>query len=214
MKDVINEFFLDGDSVKFFPSLHNCIQIADCVFPRLSTDACLFLGFELTNHVAAYRSHGHVFDDEDADELNIKNNVDISKFTQKENDIISYLSGYVCSTFARRIRNSKTWKSKQNQDSLLSAKVEICDDSMLIDARNRGGLWKVRPEITTIFSVAEIFFKSSTSGIVRSINTKKIIEKLMVNSEIFINYYSVYNDTPEEVEKEVALNLLEHMLTL
>ena len=56
---------------------------------------------------------------------------------------------------------------KQNQDSLsilLSAKVDIsADDSMLIDARNRGGLWKVRPGITTMFSVAEIFFKSSTS---------------------------------------------------
>ena len=66
----------------------------------------------------------------------------------------------VCSTLARRIRNSKTWKSKQNQDSmsiLFSAKVDISDDdSMLIDARHRGGLWKVRPEITTIFSVAEI----------------------------------------------------------
>ena len=36
----------------------------------------------------------------------------------------------------------------------------------------------------------------------------------MVNSEILINYYSVYNDTPKEVEKEVALNLLERMLTL
>ena len=36
----------------------------------------------------------------------------------------------------------------------------------------------------------------------------------MVNSEILINYYSVYNDTPEEVEKEVALNLLDHKLTL
>ena len=36
----------------------------------------------------------------------------------------------------------------------------------------------------------------------------------MVNSEILINYYCVYNDTPGEVEKEVALNLLDHMLTL
>ena len=36
----------------------------------------------------------------------------------------------------------------------------------------------------------------------------------MVNSEILINYYGVYNDTPEEVEKEVALNLLDHILTL
>ena len=89
----------------------------------------------------------------------------------------------VCSTLARRIRNSRTWKSKQNQDSmsiLLSAKVDISDDdSMLIDARNRGDLWKVQPEITTIFSVAETFFKSSTCtpDVVRSINTKKIIEK-------------------------------------
>ena len=118
--------------------------------------------------------HGHIFGEEDVEKLSIQN-VDIGKSTQKENDIISFLSGYVCSTLARRIRNSKTWKSKQNQDSmsiLLSAKVDISDDdSMLMDARHRGGLWKVRPEITTIFSVAEIFIKSSTStsGVVRSI---------------------------------------------
>ena len=36
----------------------------------------------------------------------------------------------------------------------------------------------------------------------------------MVNSEILINYYSVYNDTPKEVEKEVAHNLLERMSIL
>ena len=119
--------------------------------------------------------HRHIFGEEDAEKLSIQN-VDTGKFTQKENDIISFL--IVCSTLARRIRNSKTWKSKQNQDSmsiLLSAKVDISDDdSMLIDARHRGGLWKVRPEITTIFSVAEIFFKSSTStsGVVRSIQRK------------------------------------------
>ena len=67
---------------------------------------------------------------------------------------------------------------------------------------NRGGLWKVRPEITTIFYFAEIFFKSSTStsGVVQSINTKKINEKLMAKSEILINYFSVYNDSPEEIE--------------
>ena len=71
--------------------------------------------------------HGHIFGEEYAEKLCIQN-VDTGKFTQKENDIISFLSGYVCSTLARRIRNSKTWKSKQNQDSLsilLSAKVDI-----------------------------------------------------------------------------------------
>ena len=113
-------------SVKFFPSVHNCIQIADCVLPRLSTDACLFLGFELTNHVAAYRSQT-IFGEEDPEQLSIQN-VDTGKVTQKENDIISFLSGYVCSTLARRIRNSKTSKSKQNQDSM----------SILIEVKSRG----------------------------------------------------------------------------
>ena len=70
-------------SVKFSPSFHNCIQIADCVFPRLSTDACLFLGFELTNHVAAYSSHGNIFGDEDAEKLNIQN-VDIGNLPNKK----------------------------------------------------------------------------------------------------------------------------------
>ena len=101
-----------------------------------------------------YIDHRHIFGEEDAEKLSIQN-VDTGKFTQKENDIISFLGGCVCSTLTRRIRNSKTWKSKQNQDStsiLFSAKVDISDDdSMLIDARNRGGLGKVRPEIT-IFS--------------------------------------------------------------
>ena len=115
--------------------------------------------------------HRHIFGEEDAEKLSIQN-VDIGKFTQNENDIISFLGGYVCSTLARRIRNSKTWENKQNQDSMSIVFLQKCtsdDDSMLIDARHRGGLWKVRPEITTIFSVAEIFFKSSpsTSGVVR-----------------------------------------------
>ena len=78
MKEVINVFFIDGDSVKFFPYFHNCIQIADCVFPRRSRDACLFLGFELTNNVAAYRSHVHIFGDEHAEKLNIQH-LDIGK---------------------------------------------------------------------------------------------------------------------------------------
>ena len=69
---------------------------------------------------------------------------------------------------------------------------------------------KVRPEITTIFSVAEKIHQIIYFYIwCFTINTKKMIEKLMVNSELLINYYSVYNETP----KEVALNLLERVLT-
>ena len=44
--------------------------------------------------------HIHIFG-EDAEKLSIEN-VDTGKFTLKENDIISFLSGYACSTLARK----------------------------------------------------------------------------------------------------------------
>ena len=56
--------------------------------------------------------HRHIFGEEDAEKLSIQN-VDIGKFTQKENDIISFLGGYVCSTLARRIRIRRHGKANK-----------------------------------------------------------------------------------------------------
>lgn len=80
------------------------------------------------------------------------------------------------------------------------------------NVKDRGGLWKVRAEVCKIFSVAELMFKSSCSGFVRSINAQQMVEMLVTNTEILSNYSTICSDVPE-VEKEISLNLLEHMLT-
>ena len=78
--------------------------------------------------------------------------------------------------------------------------------------KDRGGLWKVRPEVCKIFSVAELLFKYSITGFIRSIDVKQMVDKLLVNAEVLSNYSQIYSDA--NVEKEIAMNLLDHMLTL
>lgn len=50
---------MGGDGEKFYPSFYNNVQNSDGLFPRLSKNSILFLGYELANHIVAYLSHGH-----------------------------------------------------------------------------------------------------------------------------------------------------------
>ena len=58
-------------------------------------------------------------------------------------------------------------RSKSHSDSLsllLSCKStssEIRQDEKLVDARNRGGLWRVKPNVVCTFEVAEKHFRKS-----------------------------------------------------
>ena len=54
LQHVVNEFTVRGDGEKFYPSFFNRVQRSECLFPRLSKDASLFLGFDLANHIVAF----------------------------------------------------------------------------------------------------------------------------------------------------------------
>ena len=152
----VNEFTLRGDGETFYP--FNCVQRSECLFPRLSKDASLFLGFDLANHLVAFLSHGY-FHTKTGGFQRTFSDILAVEFTQKEKAIICYLGGYVFATLSRRIRNSKNWNSKLIQDNL---KILIAgealndhDDLTFVNIKDRGGLWKVRPEVCKIFSVAQ-----------------------------------------------------------
>ena len=56
--------------------------------------------------------HRHIFGEEDADKLSIEN-VDTGKSTQKENDIISFLGGYACSTLLEELEIRRHGKANK-----------------------------------------------------------------------------------------------------
>ena len=145
-----------------------------------------------------------------------ENNVDFSvatNFSKKENNIISYLSGYVFSTLYRRIKRSKPCQSMlglQSLSILLAGKSTLEDSSevnVLINAKDRGGLWKVIPQVVEIFATVEKHFRESTKIIGNNIDSKTMVSTLTKNSYILSNYTTLHDLSTEKVSKEVALNL-------
>ena len=154
-----------------------------------------FFGFDLANHIVAYVCHGYFHDENSGFETAFPATADL---TEKEKDIIGYLSGYVFGTFSRRIRNSEKWNSPVNQQHLkilLNGKTDnVHCDMTLVTVKDRGGLWKVTPEVCKVFSAAELLSISQSQGNVHKINTAEMVSKLLVNTEILSNYSLIYRE--------------------
>ena len=98
----------------------------------------------------------------------------------------------------------------QSLQILLAGKSEIpSDDNMLTQAKDRGGLWTVTTEVFQIFCNVESYFRRSTT-----VTSKKMVSDLLKNSIILCNYNVLRNQSSELVSKEVAINLLEHLIAL
>ena len=152
------------------------------MFPRLSKDDSLFLWFDLANHIVAFLSHGYFHTETNGFQRTFSD-ISAVEFAQKEKAIICYRGGYMFATLSRRIRNSKNWNSKLSQDNLkiLIAGKALNDhhDLTFVNIKDRGGLWKVRPEVCKIFPVAELLLKSVCNGFVRCIDSKKMVENYL-----------------------------------
>ena len=170
VRNVIGKFKGDGET--FYPEFYKCVTGEEIAFKNISRRSSVILGFEVANHVLAHLTGSTIKE----------TNVDFSvaaNFSRKENNIINYLSGYVFSTFCRRIKSSKSCQSKfgfQSLSILLAGKStleDLSENNVLINAKDRGGLWKVIPQVFQIFATVETHFRESTEIIGRNIDSKK-----------------------------------------
>lgn len=217
IKDVVLKF--KGDAEKFYPDF--CYLFRDGnVISTLDHHCNVLLGFELANNVLAYLTNSKIVDDSlvfqfdrNAPQLNLK---------AKDKEIVTYLSGYVVATLYKRLRFSKKEKGVYHQQclSLLRAckyaEGSETDTShhRLITTKDRGGLWKVKADVVTIFTFAESYFLTVTKDFVIKIDAQYIVSQLLENMFILAYFNGVRKSSEEVVKKEIGLNLLEDMLTL
>ena len=120
---------------------------------------------------------------------------------KRERSIIVYLSGYVVSNLYRKIRNSNLWESDASQEklALLTAgkASEVSNECYeLVNAKNQGGLWYANDNVIGIFMVTENIFKIETTGDrVSSIDSTKIVEKVMSDGRVKSYYSNVQEET-------------------
>ena len=214
---IIADFVSDGNDEKFFPKFHNLVNSKEVFSGRVSKDTRLFLGYELAVHTSAYIGKKHLSSTSSSIDYDL-GLLSLSSFSQKERDIVCYLSGYVFGTLSRKIRKCRNWSSKSSQQSLSilrAAKTEENhSDVVLVNVHDRGGLWKLRLEACKIFLMAERYFRINTEGDVRKIDVNRIVVVLLKNSEVLNNFNSICSETEEPVDKEISLNLLENLLSL
>ena len=151
-KLISNVLSFKGDAEKFHPAFYKCISDAENPFGgSLNKHASLLLGFELANHVLGYLSRGSL----EKDSV-VQFKYSSADLSDKEKSIVFYLTGYVFSTFSRRLRFTK--KNNQNSPEILQEYLDILaacklgdekqelPEHKLVNTKNWRVLWKVTAE--------------------------------------------------------------------
>ena len=199
-----------GDLEKFYPAFYAAISSND-VFPGRSkecqTNTWIRIGKPSFLSGGRFEKEIVVFEEKNMND--------------KEKAIISYISGYIIGKFYRKLRFGKS--KTEYQEHCLSI-LETCkyiegsktdiQHLKLIDTKDRGGLWRVNANTIAIFSIAECYFRNSTKHFVTKIDVPEMVSNLMSNAPLVAYFNNMRAQSEVPVKKEVALNLLEDMLSL
>ena len=143
-------------------------------------------------------------------------------FSEKDIASLEYLSGYCFRTVYARLRNSSKHRSLISQQSMSVLLAGKCDvdryaempTHRLVDAKDRGGLWRVDEKVKEIFRIAEIEFQIFVSGFHTKINAESLVSKLMKDVVIRSNFNFICGKAEIKIHKEIGKDLLHTLLQL
>ena len=126
------------------------------------------------------------------------------------------MAGYVIRTVYTKVRFHKDCNNLYNKQCaaiLLKCKDENNVQQPLIDARDRGGLWRLCVNMQKVFRYCEEIFRLHTLNVSKII-AKDLIKEMVSDFRILSYFRNVYSSVDPKVSKEVSLNLLEHIVGL
>ena len=72
----------------------------------------------------------------------------------------------------------------------------------------------MKVEVINIFITAESTFKSMVSKSINKIDSKEMVSSLLENTSVLADFATTLNQADQVIKKEVAMNLLEYILSL
>ena len=125
------------------------------------------------------------------------------------------LAGYCFRTLFTRIRNSKNRNTNFSLQCLSILKAaRSSSEQVLVDAKDRGGLWKVNNRALNIFVVCVKVFLQSTANFSLKIQSQVIVETVLRDVLVMSDMKAICRDADQKDEKEVAKNLFENLVLL
>ena len=97
---------------------------------------------------------------------------------------------------------------------LLGAKFFQDEEQILVNVKDRGGLWKVNNDAQNILNVTEKMFRRATKNFVFKVNEVKLISEAVQDTKLRSYYDNLCQNAESSVDKETSVNLLEQILGL
>ena len=206
LKEVINGF--NGDAEKFYSNFFSLLVTN--VLPSKFDDASVTntLMSELANIFLNHLSGVEI--------VSIAAKEPTKSLSEKEQKSLQYLSGFILHKLYSKFLYSKTGRSTYQQfiSILQACKVEYDDSQTLINVRDRGGLWRINGKIEKVFLQSELLFRARTAPFKTNISCEELVAEVLKDPSVLSNYNDLCLDANVKVEKEVRMDLLEHMVTL
>ena len=95
-----------------------------------------------------------------------------------------------------------------------AGKVHQDEEQILINAKNREGLWKVYSDVQNIFLLIEKLFRKEIKVFATKIYDKCIIETAVQDPNLLQFYENLCSKAEIKINKEISFNLLENLLGL
>ena len=132
---------------------------------------------------------------------------DSDKLSERELKSLQHIIGYVVHKLYSEFKFSKNTDcvySKQCVSILLCCKIDSDDTQTSINAKDRGGLWRVNETAQNIFLECEKIFPSFTSELRIVLKYSALVQEMQANSIIISNYDSLCYSIEPKVNKELS----------
>ena len=130
---------------------------------------------------------------------------------------LQYLIGYIFHKLYTKFRFHKNSFSEYNRQCVLileTCKVKEDSSQTLVNIKDRGGLWKLNKKIQDLFLECELLFRSKTEHFLSKLVSEELVKVMSTNCSVSSIYKSICNEIDPKVNKEISMNLLDHLLTL
>ena len=136
--------------------------------------------------------------------------------SEKEEKSLQYLAGFILHKLHSKLLYSTNGRSRYQEilSILQACKVESDDTQTLINARDRGNLWKVNKQIEKVFLQSELLFRARTVSFKKTLACEDLVEEILKDSSVLSNYSNICLNANLKISKEVRMDLLEHMMTV
>ena len=195
-KDIFEKF--SGNAEKFFTSFYGFLQPGKPVlFAQISRYQTTLLSTEVANQFLALGPSVEVI-----------------------SASLEYLTGYCFRTVYARLRNSSKHRSLHSQQSMSVLQAGKCNSDAempvqrLVDARDRGGLWKVDESGQAIIKVSEMEFLIASFDFQTKIDAESLVSKLLKDLVIRSNFSIICGKADLKIDKEIGKELLHTLFLL